>query len=138
MVDLIICEIYCHFFKTASRGVRGVVQCGFGQFLTPHFVVWFRQNHNCTVPHFCGHMCGAVWCGAVQRVQSLAKTITAPHLIFAVTYAVRYIKCGLKPIYFSNFGLFLPSTKLIFPFILGFGPSFKLLSQFFFILGWFS
>ena len=52
---------------------------------------------------------------------SLAETIIAPHLIFTVTYAVQYIKCvlnDLKLVYFSNFGLFLPSLKLIFPFVL--------------------
>ena len=60
-------------------------------------------------------------CGVVQCGLSLAKTITAPHRIFAVTYAVRYIRCSLndlKLVYFSNFGLFLPSSKLIFPFVL--------------------
>ena len=34
---------------------------------------------------------------------------------------MRYIKCGLndlKLVYFSNFGFFLPSPRLIFPFIL--------------------
>ena len=43
------------------------------------------------------------------------------YIIFAVTYTVRYIRCGLndlKFVYFSNFGLFLPSPKLIFPFVL--------------------
>ena len=52
---------------------------------------------------------------------SLAKTITAPHLIFAVTYAVRYIRCSLndlKLVYFSNFRFFLPNPKLIFLFVL--------------------
>ena len=63
----------------------------------------------------------AVRCGAVRCGLSLAKTITALHLIFAITYAVRYIKFDLndlKLVYFSNFGLFLPSPKLIFPFVL--------------------
>ena len=61
-------------------------------------------------------MCGVMRCGL-----SLAKTITTPHLIFAITYAVRYIRCGLndlKLVYFSNFELFLPSPKLMFPFVL--------------------
>ena len=48
-----------------GRGVRDAVWCGFGQFLIPYFAVQFRQNHNCTASHFCGHMCGAVWCSAV-------------------------------------------------------------------------
>ena len=51
----------------------------------------FSQNHNRTASHFCGHICGAVY------------------------------KCGLndlKLIYFSNFGFFLPSPKLIFSFVL--------------------
>ena len=94
---------------------------------------------------------GCSWCGAIlSHFQhrtlrcGLAKIITAPHLIFAVTClvwcclefsqnynhialhfydhmygAVRFIRCGLKLIYFSNFGFFLPILKLIFPFILG-------------------
>ena len=37
------------------------VRCGFRLFLALHFVVWFSQNHNCTAPQFCGHMCGAVF-----------------------------------------------------------------------------
>ena len=107
------------------------VRCGFWPFLAPHFAVRFSKNHNCTTLYFCGHMCGAVRYGAIQ---SLVKTITAPYLIFAVTCTILYIRYDLKSVYFSNFGFFLPSPKLIFPF---FGPSFKLLSQFFFILGWF-
>ena len=62
-----------------------------------------------------------VRCGVVRCGLSLAKIITAPHLIFVVTYAVRYIRCGLndlKFVYFSNFKFFLPSQKLIFPFVL--------------------
>ena len=42
----------------------------------------------------------------------------APHLIFAVTCAVWCIRYGLKPVYFSNFELFLSNPKLIFPFVL--------------------
>ena len=60
-----------------------------------------------------------VWC---DFGPFLAKTITAPYLIFAVTCTVlciRYGLNGLKSIYFSNFGFFLPSQKLIFPFVLG-------------------
>jgi len=37
--------------------------CDFRPFLAPSFVVQFSQNHNCTAPHFCGHMCSAVQCG---------------------------------------------------------------------------
>ena len=58
-------------------------------------------------------------CGAIQ---SSAKTITALHLIFAVTCIVQCIRCNLnslKLVYFSNFRLFLPDPKLIFPFVLG-------------------
>ena len=96
---------------TITRDVRGVVRRGFGLFLAPHFAVWFRQNHNYTAPHFCSYMCSAVQC-----CLELVKTIIAPYLIFAVTCAVRCIRYGLKLIYFSDFGLFLPSKKLIFPF----------------------
>ena len=51
---------------------------------------------------------------------SLAKAITAPHRIFVVTYAVRYkdrfelFEVGI----FFKFWFFLPSPKLIFPFVL--------------------
>ena len=53
----------------------------------------FSQNHNHTTSHFCDHICGAV-------------------------YKMRFE--WLKFVYFSNFGLFLPSPKLIFS--LCFGP----------------
>ena len=66
----------------------------------------------------------AVWCGGVLgHFQhcilwcDLAKTITVPHLNFVVTCAEQYIKYGLhglKSVYFSNFGFFLPSQKLFF------------------------
>ena len=29
-----------------------------------------------------------------------------------------HVRCGFKPVYFSNFGFFLPNPKLIFPFVL--------------------
>ena len=99
------------------EGVRGAVRCGFGSFLASHFAcslaktiiaqhlifavtyvvrcgLKFSQNYNRTAYHFCGHIYGA---------------------------SVRCIKCGLndlKFVYFSNFGLFLPNAKLIFPFVL--------------------
>ena len=91
------------------------VRYGFGPFLTPHFAVRFSQNHNCTVPHFCFHMCDAMWCSAVL---SLTKIITASHLIFAATCAVRYLRCSLnnlKLVYFLNFEFFMSSPKLFFP-----------------------
>ena len=112
---------------------------------------------------------GCSWCGAVfghfqhHILQcGLAKTITAPHLVFAVTCAVRCnaVWCGLEfsqnhnhtashfcdhmcdTMYKMRFevGIFFkfwdfptqPKTNFS-PF---FGPSFKLLSQVFFILGW--
>ena len=55
----------------------------------------------------------------MQCSLELMKIITTPHLIFAGTCAVRYIRYGLKPIYISNCEFFLPSEKLIFPFVLG-------------------
>ena len=110
-VELKLLQVVCKIIS--GRGVRGAVRCGFGPFLAPHFAVRFRQNHNCTTPHFCSHMCGVMWCGL-----ELAKTITTLHLIFAITCMVRCIRCGLKLIYFLDFGLFLPSKKLIFPFVL--------------------
>ena len=90
------------------------MRCSFEPILAPHFAMRFRQNYNCPVRYFCGHMCGVVQCGL-----ELAKTITVLHLIFAVTCAVWCIKCGLKLIYFSGFELFPPSKKLIFLFVLG-------------------
>ena len=68
-----------------------MVRCNFRSFLAPHFAVRFSQNHNRTTPYFCGHMCGAV----------------------------QFIRCGLKLVYFSKFGFFLPILKLIFSFVLG-------------------
>ena len=55
-----------HNENDVTGDVRDAVQCSFGQFLALHFAVQFRRNHNYTAPHFCGHMCGAVWRGAVQ------------------------------------------------------------------------
>ena len=58
----------------------------------------------------------AVRCGVVRFKFSQNHNYTASH--FCVTYSVRYIRCGLndlKLVYFSNFGLFLPSPKLFFP-----------------------
>ena len=64
------------------------------------------------------HLVFAVICAVYpcSVVLSLAKIITALHFIFAVTCAILCIKCGLKSVYFSNFGFFLLSPKLIFPF----------------------
>ena len=95
----------------ALTGVRRAVRCVFWPILVLRYAVWFSQNHNRTAPHFCNYMCCAVLCGVVQN---LAKTITAPHLIFAIICAVQCIRCGLKLVYFSNFGLFLPSQNLFF------------------------
>ena len=127
----------------------GVVWCG----------LEFSQNHNHTAPHFCGHMCDTMykmwfevsiffkfWAFPTQSKTnfflffyqvlnywasfSLAKTITIPHLIFAVICAILCIRCGLKSVYFSNFGFFLLNPKLIFsPFfyqILNYWASFSL------------
>ena len=77
------------------------VRCGARSFLAPHFVVRCSQNHNCTAPYFCGYMCGAVY--------SLVKTITTPHLIFAITFAVWCIKIHLlykNSTYISNITIF--------------------------------
>ena len=96
-----------------------------------HHTLWCGLAKTITVPYLIFAITYAVRYGVVQN---LAKTITAPRLIFAVTCAILCIRCNLKQVYFSNFGLFLLSPKLIFP--LFFWLSFKLLSQFFFILGW--
>ena len=66
----------------------------------------FSQNHNCTAPHFCGHMCDT-------------------------TYKMRF-----EVNIFFKFWTFPTQLKTNFSFF--FGSSFKLLSQFFFILGWLS
>ena len=76
----------------------GVMRCG----------LKFNQNHNRTAPHFCSHICGAVY---KMRFELFEISI------------------------FFKFWAF--STKSKTNFSLCFGPSFKLLSQFFFILGWF-
>ena len=56
-----------------------VMRCGFGPVLAPHFTVRFKQNHNCTESHFCGHMCGAVWCGVMRFRVSENYNRTVPH-----------------------------------------------------------
>ena len=62
-----------------------------------------------------------LWCGAVLGHLEQSGLEFSQNLIFAVTYVVQCIKCGLnnlKSIYFSKFGLFISSPKLIFPFVL--------------------
>ena len=115
---------------------QGCSWCGavFGHF--QHCTLWCGLGKTITALHFIFAVTCAVRCGAVRCGLELAKTITALRLIFVVTCAVRCITYGLKLIYFLDFGLFLPSKKLIFPFI--FGPSLKILNQFIFILGWLS
>ena len=100
----------------ALEGGVFVVQCGAILDHFQHRILRCSLSKIITAPHLIFAVTYAVRCGL-----SLAKTITAPHLIFAITYAVRYIRCSLndlKFVYFSNFGFFLPSPKLIFPFVL--------------------
>ena len=55
---------YSFFLKhlnNYSWSWKGCLQCGFGPFLALHFIVRFSQNHNCTAPHFCSHMCGITY-----------------------------------------------------------------------------
>ena len=90
-----------------------MVQCGFKPFLALYFAVRFRQNHNCTAPYFCDHMCGMI-----EFSQNYNHT--AFHFcgyMCGVVYKI-YLN-GLKLVYFSNFGFFLPNSKLIFSFISG-------------------
>ena len=71
------------------------------------------------IKHTRGEGLFVVWCGFGHLERSGLEF--SQNLIFAVTYTVQCIKCGLnnlKSIYFSKFGLFLPSPKLIFPFVL--------------------
>ena len=117
---------------TRFRGVR--VRCGavLGHF--QYHTLRCGLAKTITAPHLIFTVTCVVRCGL-----SLAKTITASQLIFAVTYAMQCIRCGLNDlelVYISNFGFFLPSPKTNFS--LYFGPSFKLLNQFFFILSWLS
>ena len=90
------------------------LRCGLTKSITtPHLifavtcVVWcglkFSQNHNRTAPHFCGHICGAMY-----MIQ------------FEISIFFKFWAFPTQPK--TNFSLF-------------FGPSFELLSQFFFILG---
>ena len=98
-------------YTTKGRGVCGAVRCGavLGHF--QHRTLWCNLTKTITAPHLVFALTCAVQCG-----QSLAKTITALHLIFAVICVILCIRCGLKLVYFLNFGLFLLSPKLIFPF----------------------
>ena len=92
-----------------TQGVCSAVYCYFRPFLTPHFTVWFNQNHNYTILHFYSHMYSAV-------------------------YKMQF-ECFETNIFFE-FQAFPTQSKIDFS--LCFGPSFKLLDQFFFILGWLS
>ena len=88
-----------------------VVRCGavLGNFQHRTLQCSLAKTMHCTL-----FLRSHVRCGAVQ---SLVKTITAPHLIFVITCAILCIRCGLKSANFLNFGLFLLSPKLIFPFL---------------------
>ena len=75
-----------------TRGVCNAARCSFRHFLVTHFVMRF------------------------------SKIITAPHLIFMVTWEVWYLRCdlnNLKPLYFPILGFFCPIQNWFFSFILG-------------------
>ena len=104
------------------------MQCNFRSFLVPHFVVQFSQNHNHTTPYFCGHIC-IVWCG-LEFNQNYSQTA----LHFYDHMCGTMYKMRFETSIFFKFWVFLAHHKT--DFFLCFGPSFKLLSQFFFILSW--
>ena len=85
----------------------------FGHFL--HRTLWCSLAKTINTSHLIFAVIFAVWCG-LEFSQN--RNRTAPHLIFAVICTILCIKCGLKSVYFSNFGLFLLSSKLIFSFFL--------------------
>ena len=75
-----------------TRGVCSVARCSFRPFLVTHFVMRFSQ------------------------------IITAPHLIFMVTWEAQYLRRdlnNLKPLYFPILGFFFPIQNWFFSFILG-------------------
>ena len=97
-----------------------MVWCGFGLFLASRCglakIIY--------APHLIFAFTYAVQCGVVWRGLDFSQNCnrTAPHLIFVVTCVIWCIRCSLnslKLIYFSNFGFFPPSPKLIFHFVLG-------------------
>ena len=99
------------FYTRLDLGMFAV-QCGAVLDPFQHCTLRCGLAKTITASNFVFVVTCAVRCGVVQ---SLAKTITVPHLIFAVTCVILCIRCGLKSVYFSNFGLFLLSPKLIFP-----------------------
>ena len=56
-------------FILVIRGVRSAVWFGFEPFLALHFAVQFSQNHNNITPHFCSHMCGAVYMNHMMQFE---------------------------------------------------------------------
>ena len=50
-----------YFFKLLKvRSVHSAVQYNFDPFLSPHYTVWFSQNHHITTSQFYGHMYYAI------------------------------------------------------------------------------
>ena len=110
--------------------LQGCSQCDFGPFLVLNFAVQFSQNHNCITPYFYDHICGAV---QYSLEFSQNHNRTAPHFcshMYGAVYKMQFerFKVGI----FFKFWAFLTQPKTAF--FLYFGPSVKLLSQFFFIL----
>ena len=110
--------------------LQGCSQCDFGPFLVLNFTVQFSQNHNCITAYFYDHICGAVQC-SLEFSQNHNRT--APHFcshMYGAVYKMQFerFEVGI----FFKFWAFLTQPKIAF--FLYFGPSFKLLSQFFFIL----
>ena len=103
------------FFNRGNIQKQGCLRCSviLGHF--QHRTLQCSLVKTITTPHLI-FVVTYVQCGVVQN---LTKTIAKPHFIFMITCAVQCIRCGLKPVYFSNFGFFLPIIKLIFSFVLG-------------------
>ena len=105
-----------------------MIQCSFGLFYALYFAIRFSQNYNYIASHFCGHMCNAVQC-SLKFSQNHNRT--APHFcgyMCDVTYKMQF-----ETSIFFKFWVFLTQPKTYFS--LCFGQNFKLLSQFFSILG---
>ena len=84
-----------------------MVQCSLCSFLIIKPQTALLHAVRCTIT--CGLVGYTILQAILVHFLRLDEHPSFPHLIFVATCAVWCIRCSLKPIYFLNFGLFLPS-----------------------------
>ena len=82
--------------------------CGLCSFLIMKLQTALLHAVRCTITYGAMRCSYAILQAVLVPFLRFGEHPSSPHLIFVVTCAVRCIRCGLKPVYFSNFELFLP------------------------------